>query len=72
MKDHKIRELIRRQQVPPDIEELRNENEYLQLSILNLENEIHQLQETINKQQLEKEVKRHHRRSYMEGEEEQD
>ena len=70
VKDTKIKELIRRQNAPPDIEELRNENQYLQLNILNLENQIHQLQEKINKNSLEmKEMKRNsHRRNSIDKE----
>ena len=37
-KDKKIKDLKKRKEYPPDIEELKNENEYLHLSILQLEN----------------------------------
>lgn len=58
MKDLKIKEMINKEGSAPEIEELKNENEYLQLNVLNLEDELVKLQES--QTELER---RHSRRS---------
>jgi predicted nucleic acid-binding Zn-ribbon protein len=52
-KERRIRDLRKRKEYAPEIEELKNENEYLHLSILNLEDEIVKLQENEQRMRLE-------------------
>lgn len=59
---------MKKQNLPPEVEELKNENEYLHLNILTLENEICQIHEHENKMKLERREHRHtpHRSSITE------
>jgi heat shock protein HspQ len=65
---------MKKQDLPPEVEDLKNENEYLHLNILNLENEICQIHEHENKMKQERREHRHtpHRHSITEQEEEED
>lgn len=59
----RIRDLRKRKELPPDLEELANENQYLKLNILELEDEIGCFEEKERKLMIEiKELKKERER----------